>query len=75
MLQRTRFPSRPDVVMPVAAIRCSALRAALGSMTNSARPLISVEDQAGWPVGQTNSPRAAQWITGRITGHRSIFIP
>lgn len=28
-LQRTRFPSRPDVVMPVAAIRCSA-RALLG---------------------------------------------
>src|SRR5690348_8346256 len=56
MLQRTRFPSRPDVVMPVAAILCSALRAALGSMPNSARPLSRVDDQAGCPAGQTNSP-------------------
>jgi hypothetical protein len=55
-LQRTRFPSRRDVMTPVAAIRCSALRAALGSMSNSARPLSSAEDQAGCPAGQTNSP-------------------
>ena len=69
-LQRTRFPSRRDVMTPVAAIRCSALRAALGSMSNSDRPLSSVEDQAGCPAGQANSPiitsSSARALLGRM---------
>src|SRR3978361_1131841 len=66
-LQRTRFPSRRDVMTPVAVIRGSALRAALGSMSNSARPLSSVEDQAGCPAGQTNSPIITSSTPGRCS--------
>jgi hypothetical protein len=80
-LQRTRFPSRRDSVTPVAAIRCSALRAALGSMSNSDKPLSSVEDQAGCPAGQTNSPiitsSSARALLGRTlpSGLRAGYGP